>query len=586
MTPDPRSGPDEPQASAMLGFVMDTARLAWWEMDCRTGAVRFDERKSRMLGFPADRFRHYQDFTALLHPEDCEPAMQAMRDHLAGKKETYAVRYRIRNAAGAYVWMQDLGGIRERDSSGKPLTVAGVVQDVSDQMRAEEALRASEGRLRALFHGHSAVKLVIDPETGRILDANDAAARFYGWSIDELRQMRIQQINALPPDEVARAMSAAGSSSNSRFEFRHRLADGSLRDVEVFSNRVQVGGTAMLYSIIHDISERNRMAAALTESESRYRMLAEHVSDVIWILDLDEKRYRYVSSTISNLRGYMAEEVIGQRLEESLTPRSLATLLEALPARIQHFLDGDTRSYTDLLEQPHKDGSLLWVEVHSRFLRNDRTGHLEVLGVSRDVTERRRTEEALRLVRERLEHAEAFARFGHWELSLDDEVMHASEGALRIYGLPPGPVPLSAVKDAALPELRPRLDRALRALIEEGQPYEQEFQIRRQSDGRVVDVMSRAELDRARRLVFGVVQDISARKQGERERENLILQLQSAIDHIRTLKGIVPICSHCKKIRDDKGFWEQVDAYVTRHTEAQFTHGICPDCLEKFYRET
>ncbi len=75
--------------------------------------------------------------------------------------------------------------------------------------------------------------------------------------------------------------------------------------------------------------------------------------------------------------------------------------------------------------------------------------------------------------------------------------------------------------------------------------------------------------------------DVTRRKNEEEERERLITQLQSALTEIKTLRGILPICSYCKKIRDDQGYWEQVDVYVDQHTEAQFSHSLCPDCLEE-----
>jgi PAS domain S-box-containing protein len=80
-----------------------------------------------------------------------------------------------------------------------------------------------------------------------------------------------------------------------------------------------------------------------------------------------------------------------------------------------------------------------------------------------------------------------------------------------------------------------------------------------------------------------VMIDITDRKRAEAEREKTIQELQIALDQIKTLRGIVPICSHCKKIRDDKGYWERVEAYVSKHTEAEFSHGICPDCLDELY---
>jgi hypothetical protein len=79
--------------------------------------------------------------------------------------------------------------------------------------------------------------------------------------------------------------------------------------------------------------------------------------------------------------------------------------------------------------------------------------------------------------------------------------------------------------------------------------------------------------------------DITERKQVEVERDKTIQELRLAIAEVKTLRGIVPICANCKKIRDDKGYWEQVELYVSRHTEAAFTHSICPDCAKKLYPE-
>jgi hypothetical protein len=80
---------------------------------------------------------------------------------------------------------------------------------------------------------------------------------------------------------------------------------------------------------------------------------------------------------------------------------------------------------------------------------------------------------------------------------------------------------------------------------------------------------------------FGFILMVNQRLNAERQ--ETIEELHGAMEQIRTLRGILPICSHCKKIRDDRGFWEQVDAYVSRHTEAEFSHGICPDCMQARY---
>jgi hypothetical protein len=86
-------------------------------------------------------------------------------------------------------------------------------------------------------------------------------------------------------------------------------------------------------------------------------------------------------------------------------------------------------------------------------------------------------------------------------------------------------------------------------------------------------------------ILFIENKTISKRKQAEKEREELIAELQDAVTKIKTLGGLLPICSNCKKIRDDKGYWKQIESYIRDHSEAEFTHSICPKCAKKFYPE-
>jgi two-component system, cell cycle sensor histidine kinase and response regulator CckA len=153
--------------------------------------------------------------------------------------------------------------------------LAGYSMDITERSRTENALRASEERFRRMFEGHAAAMLVIDPNSGRILDANQAAADFYGWPIHELRQMDIGHINLLPPVTLKGELEKAKSSERTTFEFRHRRADASIRDVEVFSSKIVVEGKDVLYSVIHDITERKRAEELLRQGEERYRLMFE-----------------------------------------------------------------------------------------------------------------------------------------------------------------------------------------------------------------------------------------------------------------------------------------------------------------------
>ena len=88
---------------------------------------------------------------------------------------------------------------------------------------------------------------------------------------------------------------------------------------------------------------------------------------------------------------------------------------------------------------------------------------------------------------------------------------------------------------------------------------------------------------KGRIVVQAVLRDITARKRAERERERLIAELQEALARVKTLSGLLPICAACKKIRDDSGYWNQLEAYLKDHSEAEFTHSLCPECLARLY---
>ena len=122
----------------------------------------------------------------------------------------------------------------------------------------EEELHESEERYRGLFENNHAIMLLIDPDNGAIVDANDAASTYYGWSIEELKMRRIDEINTLKREEVFAEMQLALSEKRNYFLFRHRLADGTIRDVEVYSGPIPLKGKRLLYSIVHDITERKK----------------------------------------------------------------------------------------------------------------------------------------------------------------------------------------------------------------------------------------------------------------------------------------------------------------------------------------
>lgn len=153
------------------------------------------------------------------------------------------------------------------------LLIAQIFLDGERRRKAVKALRDSEERYRGMFNNNHAVMLLIDPDKGRIVDANPAACAFYGWPADRLRSMEMTEMNTLTPEEIQAEINLAKTSRRHYSCFRHRRAGGDIRDVEVFSGPIRVEGKTLLYSIIHDITERKTAENAVREHNERTTLL-------------------------------------------------------------------------------------------------------------------------------------------------------------------------------------------------------------------------------------------------------------------------------------------------------------------------
>lgn len=206
------------------------------------------------------------------------------------------------------------------------------------------------------------------------------------------------------------------------------------------------------------------------------------------------------------------------------------------------------------------------------------------------VEELQQTLDALKLTEKILNAAQKMATIGSWHFDIEKGKLTWTNEVYRIFGRDPEKFEptYEAFLEAIHPEDKELVDTTYRNSIKNNEPYEIVHRIIRPS-GEVRIVYERSEdiTDTAGRTShsFGMVHDITEAKVNEQERENLIAELQRSLSEIKTLRGIIPICAFCKKIRDDKGYWDQVEVYVRQHTEANFSHGICPECAEKHYGE-
>ncbi|MBK8025263.1 MAG: PAS domain S-box protein [Chloroflexi bacterium] len=280
-----------------------------------------------------------------------------------------------------------------RDADGTVTHFVGRQQDVTARHDAEQALARSEARYHQIFDSNSAVKLVVDPRTGRIADANAAASDFYGYSREQLKTMRIQDINTMTDSQIRQAMLQVQSHGRKHFEFQHRLASGEIRDVDVYSSPVDTPEGQMLHSILIDVTAKR-------QAERRYRSLFEQSNDAVFIIGLDG-RYLQVNQRAAQMLGYSVEELTALGYQETVDARMHADV-ERVVARL---LAGEH-------EPPHerivlrKDGSALSVEINTEVVRDADGAPLHFQAVVRDITARKQAQKRafeLALEKERIE---------------------------------------------------------------------------------------------------------------------------------------------------------------------------------------
>lgn len=304
---------------------------------------------------------------------------------------------------------------------------------------------------KSLFENSYSLMLIINPDTGNIIDANNAACNYYGYKKYELLNMQIQDINMLSDEQIYQEMQNAKAENRNYFNFRHRLANGKIRDVEVFSGPIIIDNNKVLYSIIHDITKRKQVENQIKLERQFSESLINSLPGVMYVFD-QLGQFKRWNKNFEAVTGYSSNQIKNMRPLDFIAP-------------------DDKKRVKKKIEMVFREGNA-----------NIEAG-------------------------------------------------------------------LSTIKGRTIPYLLTGY------------------------------IFVQKDLN----YLVGVGLDISDRVKTENENKTLIKQLQETLSQVKQLSGLLPICASCKNIRDDKGYWNQIESYIKKHSEAEFTHSICPDCTKKLY---
>jgi len=258
-------------------LMIEDSPVMIWESGTDAKCIYFNKKWLDFTGRKMDE-EVGDGWTEGVHPDDYDDCVNSYLKAFE-KRKKFEIEYRLKNKDGIYRWIWDIG-TPQFHSDGDFKGYIGSCIDISEQKQLEQIQKEKEEFYHALFEKNKAVKILIDPVTGKILDANTAATEFYGYSMSRLRTMKISDINQLNKGEVETEMQKAFHEKRQFFEFKHQLANGELRDVAVYSGPIHYQERDLLYSIIYDITGQKK-------AEKEKSVILETMSEMLTYCDKD-----------------------------------------------------------------------------------------------------------------------------------------------------------------------------------------------------------------------------------------------------------------------------------------------------------
>jgi PAS domain S-box-containing protein len=376
-------------SEARLKLALEAAREGWYDRQLDVAEMYFSPTYYTLLGYEPGDF--LPPLEGRVHPVDWPVAHKVFEGDLADLEDWYSIEFRMRAKTGEWRWLLGQGQVVARTPEGRALRTVGTLRDITRRKHTEELLQEREELYRALFEKNRALKLLIDPETGAIVAANPAACEFYGYSAEKLQTMRITDINILPAERVRAEMQRASAEENLYFVFPHRLASGEIRDVEVYTGPIEVQGRRLLFSILHDFTERKRAEDALRESEVENRALIDAMPDLMFVISAEGVFLDYHAAN-AELLFLPPEQFLGRAVAEVMPVELVAIFAEGLE-RLKQGSEVPVYEYSLPIA-----GEPRYYEI--RFVG---CGDYKVLSIVRDITRRKLAEAEIRRLNANLE---------------------------------------------------------------------------------------------------------------------------------------------------------------------------------------
>jgi PAS domain S-box-containing protein len=551
-----------------------------YRLDSRRRITFISPEVKNMLGYTAEELKG-KDISEIVFPDDLD-RIKSLAPVRTGPRMTRKLEIRLKKKGNGPVytainWVQinatgvyddDFVGDGKKESRGKPkgeyIGTQGNIIDIAPRKKAEQELQKAHDQMDSIFNNLDEMLFSVDVKNNKLLAISDACEELTGYKKEDFfKDTRLWFKITHPEDKVVIDAGFPRLFRGEAITDEYRIVrkDGKIRWVvsKIKPQNDEAGDLVYFDGFVSDISEQKNMKEALHESEHRFRELFNHMQSGVVIYrakdngaDFEIIDFNKASESIEHK---VRKDVVGRMVTEvfpGVKPFGLFDVFQRV------FKTGKAEYHpVSIYKDDRIEG---WRENYVYRLPSG-----EIVALYEDVTERKKSEEALRKSEGKYRQFFNGSLDAVFTAAPDGKIIDINPSGLELFGYK-----LEDVRNMAFGDMYVSPDEKKKCrdkLEQNGMVRNCEVKLKRH-DGKILDCVLSvvAQIDNKGEVIgyHGVVHDTT---------------------DLKILGGLLPICSHCKKIRDDKGYWSQVEKYISQHSRALFSHSICPDCAKKYYSD-
>jgi PAS domain S-box-containing protein len=557
-----KSAKTQSESEEKYRTILENIQEGYFETDLAGNLTFFSDSVCRIHGYPKEELMGMNN-RQYTEKETAKKVFQAFNNVYKTGVPLKELDWQIIRKDGAKRYIEASSVSLLKDSSDKPTGFRGLIRDITDRKKAEEELKKVQLFNAAIIDSIPGILYLYD-DTGHLVHWNKQNEEVTGYSGEELKGMYMfDWFGGLEPDTSNIINSIADVMKNGHAMTEARIITKNRRTIPMILTGVKlaIAGKDHLLGIGIDITERKQMEELLKESEAKYRLLADHMRDQVWIMDLDLK-VTYISPSAEKSLGYTLNELKQLPLDKLLTSASFKAAMNFFFTEMPKALAAspDYSSARSLeLEFRCKNEQTLWGECMFSFIRDENGQPVSILGESRDITERKQIEYDLRASEINFRHSLDESPLGVRISTIEGETIYANRAILDIYGYDSiEELKKTPLKERYTPEsyaeFQLRKEKRLRG---EFGPSEYEISIVRKN-GKIshLHVFRKEIFWDGKKQSQVIYQDISERRQSEEKLNETLENLRKSIKTTIQVLGIVSeardpyTAGHQKRVAD------------------------------------